>query len=154
MVQETRRIMEHIESEREQLGENLDEIESRIKDATDPKAWFNRNPGMILGAAAVSGVVLGFLITSRSSDLPRPVGFSAADLDPEPELHREPNKHLNTIKKTLDTTVAALVGLGAQKVQDFISNALPGYQQQYNVASEHHPASAWDSTESRSSMPH
>jgi hypothetical protein len=150
MVQETRRIMEHIESEREQLGENLDEIESRIKDATDPRAWFDRNPGMILGAAAVSGLVLGFLMTSRSSDSPRPAGFSVPG--PEMEIHRE-SKHLNTIKKTLDTTVAALVGLGAQRVQDFISDALPGYQQQYNVASQHQ--AAWDSTdESRSSMPH
>lgn len=150
MVQETRRIMEHIENEREQLGENLEEIESRFKDATDPKAWFNKNPAMILGAAAAGGLLLGLLMTSRSSE----EGYTAGFMAPEPERapSREPNKHLNTLKKTLDTTVAALVGLGAQKVQDFISEALPGYQQQYNVVSERQ--TAWNSTDSRSSMPH
>jgi hypothetical protein len=143
--------MEHIESEREQLGENLDEIESRIKDATDPRAWFNKNPAIILGAAAAGGLVLGLLITnSRSSDNGYPAGFMAPEPEGETHHHRE-SKHLDTIKKTLDTTVAALVGLGAQKVQDFISDALPGYQQQYNAVSERQ--AAWD-TDPRSSMPH
>jgi hypothetical protein len=148
MAQETRRIMDHIESEREQLGENLDEIESRIKDAADPKAWFNKRPAMILGAAAAAGLGLGLLVSSRSSGYPRPARFSGA----EPEREHHESKHLNNIKKTLDTTLTALVGLGAQKFQDFISNTLPGYQQQYNMVSEHQ--GTWDPSESRSSTPH
>lgn len=144
MVQETRRIMEHIETEREQLGENLEEIESRFKDATDPKAWFQRNPGVILGAAAASGFVLGLLMTSRSS--PRfdfvDTGFS----DPPPPERRHESRHLKTIKTTLDTTLAALVGLGARKFQDFVADTLPGYQEQYNAASQRQ--AAWDVTDS------
>jgi len=134
--------MEHIETEREQLGENLEEIESRIKDAADPRAWYERNPGLILGAAAAGGVVLGLLITSRSSDDEAdPVGFSErralAAVPPAPE-----NKHLKTIKNTLDTTIAALVGLGARKFQEFVSDTLPGFQEQYNAASQRQ--AGWD----------
>jgi len=149
MVQETRRIMEHIENERERLGENLDEIESRFKDATDPRAWFDKNPAMILGAAAAGGILLGYLAASRSSHEARPVGFSS--VEPEHRVHRE-SKHLTSMRKTLDTTVAALVGLGAQKVQDFISDALPGYQQQYDVARQRQ--AAWDSADPESSRTH
>jgi len=63
MVQETRQIIEHIETERTKLGENLAEFESRIKEVTSPKAWFDRGPGWIVGAAAATGFLLALLIT-------------------------------------------------------------------------------------------
>jgi len=151
MVQETRRIMEHIETEREQLGDNLDEIESRIKDATDPRAWFERNPLLILGAAAAGGLVLGLLCTSKSSEDTFSSGFSEPLLTPERHRASE-SKHLKTIKNTLDTTVAALVGLGARKFADFISDTVPGFQEQYDVASQRQ--AAWDSADSQPPITH
>jgi hypothetical protein len=152
MVQETRRIMEHIETEREQLGENLEEIEGRIKDATDPRAWFQKSPGLVLGAAAASGVVLGLLLTSRSYEN-EPMS-AAGFLEPPPAPARpvSESKHLKTIKNTLDTTVAALVGLGARKFQEFVSDALPGFQEQYNAASQRQEA--WDAEDSRPHITH
>jgi hypothetical protein len=146
MVQETSRIIEHIETEREQLGENLEEIESRFKSATDPRAWYERNPGLVLGAAAASGLVLGFLCTHRSSDEVEVSGFA----QPRALSERHPiseNRHLKTIKNTLDTTLAALVGLGARKFQDFVSDSLPGFQEQYNTASQRQ--AGWDAADYR-----
>jgi len=144
MVQETSRIMEHIEIEREQLGENLEEMESRLKDATDPRAWFQKNPGLILGAAAAGGLVLGLLCTSRSSEeVADYTGFS--EPQPMPVKHASESRHMKTIKNTLDTTIAALVGLGARKFQDFVSDSLPGFQEQYNVASQRQ--AEWDAAE-------
>jgi len=151
MVQETRRIMEHIETEREQLGENLDEIESRIKDATDPRAWFEQNPLLILGTAVAGGLVLGLLMTSKSSEETFSSGFSQPLPVPE-RHHASESKHLRTIKDTLDTTVAALVGLGARKFSDFISDTLPGFQEQYDVASQRQ--AAWDSANSEPPITH
>jgi hypothetical protein len=151
MVQETRRIIEHIETEREQLGENLEEIESRIKDAADPRAWYDRNPGLILGAAAAGGLVIGLLCTSRSSasadsaEMVDPTGFS--EPRPRPERHLSESRHVKTIKNTLDTTIAALVGLGARKFQDFVADNLPGFQEQYNVANQRQ--AAWDAADSK-----
>jgi hypothetical protein len=139
--------MEHIETEREQLGENLEEIEGRIKDATDPRAWFQKNPGLILGAAAASGVVLGLLLTSHSSE--REPANSAGFLEPpsRPERPATESRHLKIIKNTFDTTIAALVGLGARKFQDFVSGALPGFQEQYNAANQRQ--AGWDAEDPR-----
>jgi len=63
MVQETRQIIEHIETERAKLGESLEEFESRIKEVTSPKAWFDRKPGWIVGAAAAMGFIFALLVT-------------------------------------------------------------------------------------------
>jgi len=57
---------EPIADERENLGRNLEEIEYRVKDATDLKAQFNRNTGWILGAAVAGGFLLS-LAVGRSS---------------------------------------------------------------------------------------
>ena len=161
MVQETRRIMEHIETEREQLGENLQEIESRfqdakerVKDAADPRAWFQQKPAVCLGMAAAGGLILGLLLTSRSS--PEMVDFADyAEPQPPARPERHPiseSKHFKTIKNTLDTTIAALVGLGARKFQDFVSDSLPGFQEQYTAASQRQ--AAWDSADSKPPAAH
>jgi hypothetical protein len=146
MVQETSRIVEHIETEREKLGENLEEIESRIKSATDPRAWYSRNPGLVLGAAAASGLVLGLLYTHRPSDEVEVSGFARPQAPPEKHPISE-NRHLKTIKNTLDITVAALVGLGARKFHDFVSDSLPGFQEQYTAASQRQ--AGWDAADYR-----
>lgn len=67
MVQETRRIVEHIETERAKLGENLEEFELRIRKATSPKVWFERKPGAILGAAAAGGFLLALLLPKKTA---------------------------------------------------------------------------------------
>jgi hypothetical protein len=54
---------------------------------------------------------------------------------------------VKTIKNTLDTTIAALVGLGARKFQDFVADSLPGFQEQYNVANQRQ--AAWDAADSK-----
>jgi hypothetical protein len=149
--------MEHIETEREQLGENLEEIESRfqdakerIKDAADPRAWFEQKPALCLGVAAASGLIIGLLVTSRSSS--ELVDF-ADYAEPQPRQDKRygvsESRHFKTIKNTLDTTIAALVGLGARKFQDFVSDSLPGFQEQYTAASQRQEA--WDSADSKPS---
>jgi hypothetical protein len=74
MVQETRRIVEHIETERAKLGQNLDEFETkirdaqtRIRDATSPKVWFDRKPAAVLGAAAVTGLLFAMLLPKKAA---------------------------------------------------------------------------------------
>jgi hypothetical protein len=66
MVQETRRIVEHIETERAKLGESLEEFESRIREVTSPKVWFDRKVGTVLGAAAAGGFLLALLLPKKT----------------------------------------------------------------------------------------
>jgi hypothetical protein len=65
--QETSRIKRHIDTEREQLGRNLDEIEHRVKSAADLKAHFDKNTGWILGAAVAAGFLLSFAFGKSST---------------------------------------------------------------------------------------
>lgn len=69
MVEETHKIKQHIADERENLGRNLDEIEYRLKDATDLKAHFDRNTGFILAAAVAGGFLLS-LALRKSTPVP------------------------------------------------------------------------------------
>jgi hypothetical protein len=68
--EETSTIKQHIDNEREQLGRNLDEIEYRVKKATDLKTHFDRNTGWILGAAVAGGFLLSRVFRKSSA----PVG--------------------------------------------------------------------------------
>lgn len=51
-------IEEHIRSTRRELGSNLQELEDRVKDATDWRVQFGRHPGVFLGAAFGGGILL------------------------------------------------------------------------------------------------
>jgi hypothetical protein len=56
--QETNKIKRHIDTEREQLVRNLDEIEHRMKSVTDLKAHFAKTPAGFWGAAVARGFLL------------------------------------------------------------------------------------------------
>lgn len=65
MDQETRKLEERIKSERERFGENVVEFESRIKNATSPRHYFEQKPGWILGGAAATGFLLALLVGKK-----------------------------------------------------------------------------------------
>lgn len=67
MDEETNKIKQHIDSEREELGRNLDEIGYRVRSATDLKAHFNKNTGLILGAAVAGGWLLSMAFRKSSN---------------------------------------------------------------------------------------
>src|SRR6185503_11931548 len=65
--EETNKIKEHIDTERNRLGQNLDEIESRVKNATDLRAQFNKHTGWILGGAVAGGFLLSLAFRKPSN---------------------------------------------------------------------------------------
>lgn len=133
MVQEADKIKQHIEDERESLSHNLDEIEYRFKDATDLKAHFERNTGLILGAAVAGGFLLS-LALGRSS---RPTGTNRqsvfADRESlQPARSGFASPHLNRVSETIDNIVAGLVGVFSNKLQSIVADAVPGFREQYD----------------------
>jgi len=62
-------IIDHIEAKRDELGRNLSELESRVRETTDWRTHYERNPMLVLGAALGGGILLGTIVGggSRSS---------------------------------------------------------------------------------------
>ena len=55
MAEETDEIKRHIHRQREQLGENLQDLETEVRKATDWRSWVERKPLVALGIAFVGG---------------------------------------------------------------------------------------------------
>ncbi len=60
MAESSDQIKQHIEGERGALSANLNELEYRVKNAVDWRAWFNDNVAAALGVAFGIGLVLAF----------------------------------------------------------------------------------------------
>jgi hypothetical protein len=121
VAQRSDEIKQHIDHERQRLGSNIREIESRVKRSTDWRTAFEKNPWMLLGAAAAGGLVLaGIVGSSRSSEHERPSSHTVV-----------PSKHMQQISDTIDGIVGALIGLGTSKVEEFVGGAVPGFAEEY-----------------------
>ncbi len=58
MAETADEILEQIEVKRNRLGQNIDELESYVREKTDVKAHFDRKPWIFLGGAAVVGLLV------------------------------------------------------------------------------------------------
>ncbi len=139
MDEETSKIKHHIDSEREQLSRNLNEIEDRVRNATDLRAQFNKNTGWILGAAVAGGFLLSFTLgrsskTVDSSNKSELRNISAGRGGQPPQRM---SAHLHRVSETLDDIVAGLVALASDKLQSFVADAVPGFREQYDAISRH-----------------
>ena len=67
MDQTTDQIEAHIETTRENLGANLQELEQEVKSVTDWRRQFRENPMRMLGVAFGGGILLAFLLGRRST---------------------------------------------------------------------------------------
>lgn len=65
MGQTTDQIETDIDRTREQLRSNLEELESRVKDAADWRTQFKRHPGPMVVAALIGGVLLSAMLGRR-----------------------------------------------------------------------------------------
>jgi hypothetical protein len=65
MAQEADAIKQHIDAQRERLGENLQRLEHEVKKAADWRIWVERKPLVALGVAFAGGLWLATRGSSR-----------------------------------------------------------------------------------------
>jgi hypothetical protein len=152
-------IMNHIESQRDQLGRNLNELEERVRRTTDWRAQVDRNPMLAMGVALGGGLLIGSMVggsrrshrstwSSSAGKIYSPAnlassssassgfggaGTSSAAASPYREQRRKTSDTLENIK-------AALIAFGTAKVKEFMSEALPGFHQHLDEAERRGPS--------------
>jgi hypothetical protein len=124
MGQTTDQIENQIENKREDLKSNLQELETRVRTATDWRHYFAEHTGAMIAAAFGGGVLLATMVGGRSNraSLSRAGGSS----EPAPPWTRG-TKH--EVLENLDSIKSALVGAAATKFKGILGEVVPGFNE-------------------------
>src|SRR5688572_21738056 len=122
MGQTTDQIENQIENKREDLKSNLQELETRVKTATDWRHYFAEHTGTMIAAAFGGGVLLATMLGGRSNRAsPSQPGGS---LEPARPWTRG-TKH--EVLENLDSIKSALVGAATSKFKGILGEVVPGF---------------------------
>jgi hypothetical protein len=140
MAQETGELKAHIKAEGESLKDNLEEIQTRVKDALDWKVWYRNNTAVALGGLAAGGLLISLLLPKSTASVQPHYGvlddFEDGAAEPNGRTYMSPPRSNSSsrVHQVVDNTVAAVLSVAADKFQDFMSQALPGFREHYNEA--------------------
>ena len=128
MAERPEQIEQHIKSMRSELGSNLQELEYKVKQATDWRTYFERNTMTLMGVAFGGGVLLASMLGNKNSIGPM--------MDQERQPHRNfaDQTRRKPISDSWDTLKSALIGFTALKVRNVLDDALPGFGDQLEKA--------------------
>ena len=127
MDQTAQQIVAHIDTTRERLGSNLDELERKVAAVTDWREHFQARPFTLLGVAFAGGVVVAATLRKprrRSKDI------SAAPTFPS-RTGRESQKH--QALDTLENVKGALIGVALDRLTKYVADFIPGFEEQFRL---------------------
>lgn len=120
MGQTTDQIENQIENKREDLKSNLQELETRVKTATDWRHYFAEHTGTMIAAAFGGGVLLATMLGGRN----RASSSQAGSSEPARPWTRG-TKH--EVLENLDSIKSALVGAATTKFKGILGEVVPGF---------------------------
>jgi len=130
-------VRSEIEDQRDDLGKNLQRLESKVKRTTDWRTQFDERPMTMIGIAFGSGLLLSSLAgggkerdyaeTRRASEMGR-----SHESNPSPER--------TEMSETIDNIRGALMGLAARELRSFMATAVPGFEQEYRETTDRRQA--------------
>ena len=122
MGQTTDQIENQIESKREDLKTNLEELQTRVKTATDWRHYFAEHTGTMIAAAFGGGVLLATMLGGRSNR----ASLSHAGGSSEPvRPWTRGTKH--EVLENVDSIKSALVGAAATRFKGILGEMVPGF---------------------------
>lgn len=133
-------IERHIQETRNDLTDNLGELQEKVKTAFDWRAQFGERPMTMMALAFGGGVFLsGLLPTLRSprrrSSATRRNAPSDRDVPPVSAQFRTAYKDKpSQTMESWDALKGALVGVAAGKLSGLIEAFLPGFKQEFTKA--------------------
>lgn len=124
MGQTTDQIENQIQSKREDLKSNLDELQTRVKTATNWRHYFAEHTGTMIAAAFGGGVLLAAMVGGRSNRAsPSQAGDSLEPVRPWRAGTR------NEVLDNVDSIKSALVGAAATKFKGILGDVVPGFNE-------------------------
>lgn len=146
MGQKSSQIEQHIEHTRAALGSNLQELEHKVKDATDWRQQFQRNPLTMMGVAFGGGILLSTVMGSHHGHRGgNPYDAAAGHQNRHSESGKAVNSQMKRASDTWDSIKGALIGVAAGQVQTFLKEAVPGFRDELQrVQKREHPEIASD----------
>ena len=117
----------HIEHTREDLGSNIQELEQKVKSATDWKQQFEKRPMTMIGAAFGGGVLLATMLGSGRR---RRSFHPSADTSSQTP-HEGTDRQKHQALETWDNIKGALIGIAATRFKDFVGEVVPGFKEQF-----------------------
>jgi hypothetical protein len=127
MGEESNQIERRIATERGQLGQNLNELQSRVEEATDWRLQFQKRPMLMMGVALGGGLLLA-AVTGRRSGSRGHYPEHPGDIGQEHRRGTELQK--NKALETFDTIKGAMIGVAANTFKDFLGQLIPGFHEQ------------------------
>ena len=137
MGEQTDQIEQHIRQQRSELGQNIGELQQKVKNTVDWRAQFEHRPVTMIGLALGGGFLLSALLGSKS----RPRNYNRTSDEGRSSV--EPHKYSvandagangssNETSQSLRDVKTALIGVAATRFGDVIESFLPGFNDEYN----------------------
>ena len=121
MGETTNQIENYIDSKRDDLGSNFQELEQKVKSVTDWRQQFQKNPMTMVAVAFGGGILLASLIGGSKKR------SSSGSTQPHASTDRQSHKAL----ETWDNIKGALIGVAASRFKDFVGEIVPGFHDQF-----------------------
>jgi len=130
MGESTDEIKREIAVQRNDLGSNLNELESKAKSLTDWRGYFEKSPMTMIGVAFGGGLLLATMAGGRRSH------HRARNLQTaEPRESSIPSKTF----ETWANVKGALFGLASGKAVDFLNEVIPGFGEHFGKQQRENP---------------
>jgi uncharacterized protein DUF3618 len=120
-----------IDRTREQLGSNLHELSRRVDAATDWQEYYRAKPFAFLGAAAVGGAIAAVAVHAINSRQPRESWTGEPPRSVYEGNHDTYDSPRHQVSDFWRNVQAAVVGLAAARLKDYIATLLPGFDEHY-----------------------
>lgn len=124
MDETTEQIETVIESKRDDLQSNFEELEGRVRSMADWRQQFRRHPGAMLGAVFGAGLLLASLTRRQGG------AASGGSTGNTPQWERPRSAGKERMLRAWDDIQDAVVGVVATQLSELLGKALPGFKEQ------------------------
>jgi hypothetical protein len=119
MDETTGQIEQHINRQRENLGQNIDELQTKVKNAVDWRMRVREHPLTMVGIAFGAGVVASVLVDGRGNGEGNHGGYA------------RPIRVKRMVRREWDVVKAAVGAAVLGEAKDFVRQMFPRFGQEY-----------------------